>query len=103
MMRYFATLLFVQLKSVLRSAAFYVSTAFFLAVMLLLAAVLPENNGVNLQVGVTVSGDIASTAANADAINAKPIYTGSLPAAKPSSQHANKKIGSSAMSMSKKT
>ena len=32
--------------------------------MLLLAAVLPENNGVNLQVGVTVSGDIASTAAN---------------------------------------
>ena len=65
MMRYFAALLFVQLKSVLRSAAFYVSTAFFLAVMLLLAAVLPENNGVNLQVGVTVSGDIASTAANA--------------------------------------
>ena len=65
MMRYFAALLFVQLKSALRSAAFYVSTAFFLAVMLLLAAVLPENNGVNLQVGVTASGDIASTAANA--------------------------------------
>ena len=65
MMRYFAALLVVQLKSVLRSAASYVSTAFFLAVMLLLAAVLPENNGVNLQVGVTVSGDIASTAANA--------------------------------------
>ena len=41
MMRYFAALLFVQLKSVLRSAAIYVSTAFFLAVMLLLAAVLP--------------------------------------------------------------
>ncbi len=65
MMRYFATLLFVQLKSALRSAAFYVSTAFFLAVMLLLAAVLPENNGVNLQIGVTASGDIASAAADA--------------------------------------
>lgn len=64
MMRYFATLFFLQLKSALRSTAFYVSTAFFLAMMLLLAAVLPKNSGVNLQIGVTASGDVAETAAN---------------------------------------
>ncbi|MEM1485740.1 hypothetical protein V6615_12850 [Oscillospiraceae bacterium PP1C4] len=51
-MRYFLTLLRMQLKSTLRSPVFLVSTGFFFALTTILAAILPQNEAVSLQAGV---------------------------------------------------